>query len=444
MNWSPFLLQILLIALNAVFAGAEIAVLSINETKLKKMAGEGDKRAKRLSVLTEQPARFLATIQVAITLAGMLSSAFAAENFAVPLVSALVAAGLPIPENILKSICVLVITVILAFFNLVFGELVPKRIAMNKSEPIALGLSGVLRSVSVVFAPLVWLLTTSTNLVLHLLGIDPNDNGDKVSEEEIRMMLEAGSESGTIDGEEITMIQNIFAFDDTAIECVCTHRIDVETLESDESMEVWHNIIQETRYSCYPVTGEDGDDVIGVLNTKDYFRLADKSRENVMQHAVDKPYFVPDHMKADVLFRNMRKDRKYFAVLLDEYGGFSGIITLRDIFQLLVGDFYNDDEEQEQEEIQKIGDRQWHIQGSALLEDIEKALDISLPTEEYETFSGYVCGSIGRIPDDGSSFTWDTDVLHIIVHNVIDHKIGNATVMLPTEDTSMQKTEESK
>ena len=222
MNWKALILQVVLIALNAIFASAEIAVISMNETKLKKMAADGDKRAKRLSVLTEQPAKFLATIQVAITLAGMLSSAFAAESFADPLVEMLVASNIGIPETILKSVCVLLITMILAYFNLVFGELVPKRVAMKKSETLALGLSGLLRGVSRIFAPLVWLLTVSTNAILRLAGIDPEDDDEEVSEEEIRMMLEAGNEKGTIDEEEVEMIQKVFAFDDTSVEEVCT------------------------------------------------------------------------------------------------------------------------------------------------------------------------------------------------------------------------------
>lgn len=430
MNWGPFILQIVLIGLNAVFASAEIAVISMNETKLKKMASDGDRRAKRLAALTEQPARFLATIQVAITLAGMLSSAFAAENFADPLVAALIAAGVGVPENVLKSAAVLIITMILAYFNLVFGELVPKRVAMKKSEALALGLSGLLRSVSLVFAPLVWLLTVSTNVVLRLLGIDPEDNEEEVSEEEIRMMLEAGNEKGTIDEDEVEMIQNVFAFDDTSVEEACTHRVDVETLEMDDDMETWDQIIRNSRYTYYPISGEDTDDVIGVLDTKEYFRLEDKSRESVMEHAVDKPYFVPEYVKADVLFRNMRTDRRYFAVLLDEYGGFSGIITLRDIMQLLVGDFYEETEEEEEKDIVKIGPDQWKIQGSADLEEVAEALEIQLPLEEYETYSGYICSVIGRIPDDGSSFAVETERMRIQVHSVENHRIGETTVTL--------------
>lgn len=427
MYWQPLVLQIILIALNAIFASAEIAVISMNETKLKKLAENGEKRAKRLANLTEQPARFLATIQVAITLAGMLSSAFAAESFATPLAAALATTG--IPENILKSVCVLIITVILAYFNLVFGELVPKRVAMKKSETLALGLSGLLMTVSRAFAPLVWLLTASTNAILRVFGIDPNDDGEEVSEEEIRMMLEAGNEKGTIDEEEVEMIQNVFAFDDTAVEEVCTHRVDVVTLDLDDDMKVWANTIQNSRFSYYPISGKDDDDIIGVLDAKDYFRLQDKSRESVLAHAVDKPYFVPENVKADVLFRNMKRERKYFAILLDEYGGLSGIITLRDILQLLVGDFYEEDEVQEFVEILKISEKEWRISGSADLEEVASQIACTLPVEEYDTFGGYICGILGHVPDDGAQFQMETDELYIQVHGVSNHRIDMTTVI---------------
>ena len=441
MSWEPLLLQVVLIALNAIFASAEIAVISTNETKLKKMAQDGDKRAGRLVNLTEQPARFLATIQVAITLAGMLSSAFAAESFAGPLAAALAATGIGIPENVLKSVCLLVITVVLAYFNLVFGELVPKRVAMKKSESLALGLSGLLAAVYKISAPLVWLLTVSTNGILRLVGIDPNDNGEEVSEEEIRMMLEAGNEKGTFDEEEVEMIQNVFAFDDTSVEEVCTHRVDVVMLDMDDDMTVWEETIQNSRFTYYPISGEDDDDIIGVLDTKDFFRLADRSRESVMANAVDKPYFVPETVKADVLLTNMKRERKYFAILLDEYGGLSGIITLRDIMQLLVGDFYEEEEEVEEAEIVRTGDMEWKVAGSADLEEVAEALAVTLPVEEYETFGGYICGVLVHVPDDGTSFLVDTEEIQIQVHNVDNHRILGTTVLVKPKKEENTETE---
>ena len=249
------ILQVVLIALNAVFASAEIAVISMNETKLKKMAEDGNKKAIKLSKLTEQPARFLSTIQVAITMAGLLGSAFAAENFAGPVVDALVSLGIHAPEKVMRSVVVLLITVILAYFNLVFGELVPKRIAMKKTEAMALGMSGMLYAVSKAFAPLVFLLTVSTNGVLRLIGIDPEEQEEQVSEEEIRMLLTTGNEQGNIDAQETEMIQNVFEFDDISVLELCTHRLDVVYLSLEDDDAQWEETIHESRHTFFPVCG---------------------------------------------------------------------------------------------------------------------------------------------------------------------------------------------
>ncbi|MBR3755782.1 MAG: HlyC/CorC family transporter [Firmicutes bacterium] len=398
------ILQIILISLNAIFASAEIAVISMNDNKLKRMADSGDKRAAYLVALTEQPARFLATIQVAITLAGLLGSAFAADNFAEPLVGLLVDLGVGIPESVLHSASVIVITLVLAYFNLVFGELVPKRIGMKKCEGIALGLAGLLNTVSKVFKPIVFILTASTNGILKLLRINPDEEDEVVSEEEIRMMLVSGKQQGVFTQGDAEIIENVFAFDDIDAEQICTHRMDVEWLSTEDKMEEWERIIFETGYRFFPVCGETIDDITGVLDTKDYFRLKDKSREVVMAEAVEKPYFVPETMKANVLFRKMQEEGKWYAVVIDEYGGLSGIITLYDLIEELVGDIREDDEEPEREDILKTGDMEWEVQGTADLEDVANALHMELPLDTYDTFGGYLCGLTGRIPEDGETF----------------------------------------
>ena len=430
MYLGPIVLQVVLIGLNAVFASAELAVISMNDAKLQKLAKDGDMRAKRLVSLTEQPAKFLATIQVAITLAGLLGSAFAAENFAGALAEAVQKTGVGISESVLKSAAVFLITLVLAYFNLVFGELVPKRVAMKKTESMALGMSGVLTAVSKIFSPLVALLTVSTNGILKLMGIDPEDEEEVVSEEEIYMMLEVGNEKGTIDREETEWIRNVFAFDDTALDEICTHRVDVTALALEESMEEWNETILNSRYTCYPIYNEDMDDIVGVLHTKDYFRLQDRSREAVLKYAVEKPYFVPEIMKADVLFRNMKQEKKKFAVVLDEYGGFSGIITMNDLLELLVGDIY-----EEETEIQAVSEDTWKIKGSASLDDVAEAVGVSLPVEEYDTFGGYVFGMLGKIPEDGSRFTMETDHMEICVEQVENHRVVEALVSHRKKET---------
>ncbi len=293
----PVLLQLALIALNAVFACVEIAVITFNDVKLNRLAAAGNKRAVRLAHLTSQPARFLATIQVAITLSGFLGSAFAADNFSDPIVDALLKAGVHIPAATLNTIAVIVITLILSYFTLVFGELVPKRIAMNNAEKLALGLSGLISFISRLFAPLVWLLTVSTNGVLRLLGMDPNAEDEEATEENIRMMVDVGSEKGTIDHTEREMIQNVFEFDDITVGEILTHRTQVDMLYLDESDEEWLAAIRESRHSHYPVCDETADGVVGILDARDYFRMSERGRDAVMKRAVSPARFEPFPIK---------------------------------------------------------------------------------------------------------------------------------------------------
>ena len=337
--------QIVLIALNAVFASAEIAVLSLNETKLGRMAEQGNGRAKRLVRLTKEPARFLATIQVAITLSGFLGSAFAADNFSEPLVDWMIHMGVSIPRATLDAGAVVFITLVLSYFTLIFGELVPKRIAMKKPEQIAMGISGLVSGISIVFKPIVSFLSVSTNLVLRLCGIDPKEEEEQVSEEEIRMMVDVGSEKGTIEHQEKEFIQNVFEFNDIMAESIATHRTDVVMLWTEDDMEVWAETIHNSRHTFYPVCDGSPDNVIGVLNAKDYFRIDDKSRNKVMNQAVYPAYFVLETTKADVLFRNMKANKSTIAIIIDEHGGMTGIVTMNDLVEELVGDLNDDTED---------------------------------------------------------------------------------------------------
>lgn len=439
--WQIFL-QIVLIALNAIFACAEIAVISMNDAKLTKMAQQGDRRAKRLVHLTSQPAKFLATIQVAITLAGFLGSAFAADNFSEKLSGFLVKLGTPIPEATLDTISLIVITLILSYFTLVFGELVPKRLAMKKTEQIALGISTLISAISIVFAPIVWLLTTSTNGLLRLLGIDPDSNDEEVTEEEIRMMIDAGSEKGSIEQEEKELINNIFEFNDTTVDEISTHRTEIVLLWAEDSPEVWDKTIRSSRYSRYPICGESVDDVIGILNAKEYFRLLSNDRENVMKNAVYAPYFVPESVRADVLLRNMKSTRNHLAVVLDEYGGMSGIITMNDLLEQLVGDLVDEnDDPAEIQNIVKLDDNTWDIRGTTSLDDISDALGIVFPDDGHDTFSGLIFESLGLIPDDGTTLSLETAGLRIDVREIKDHRVERATVQLikkPEENTKVE------
>lgn len=423
------LLQFFLIFLNAVFACAEIAVISINDNKLEKLSNAGNRQAQRLLSLTAQPAKFLATIQVGITLAGFLGSAFAADNFSDHVVKFLLERGVRIDPALLDTLAVIVITLILAFFTLVFGELVPKRIAMRHAERIGLSMSGLVYFVAKLFAPIVWLLTAATNAVLRLLGIDPNANDSIVTEEEIRMLVDAGSLKGAIDEEEKQFIHNVFEFDNKTVDELMTHRTEVAVLWLDQSDAEWEDVINNSRYSMYPICGDSTDDVKGLLSTKDYFRMKDRSREHVMAQAVRPIWFVPESIRADVLFQNMKKSRNHFAVVLDEYGGMSGIVTIGDLIEELLGDL--DDEEiitVESTLIKALDDNKWLVRGSAQLDDVSHHLGVELSSDDYNTFAGMVFSWLGNIPQDGSTPCIQAQGLEIQIDEIKDHRLKRATV----------------
>ncbi len=439
--WFLLLFQIVLIALNAIFASAEIAVLSINENKLERMASDGNGKAKRLFKLTREPAKFLATIQVAITLSGFLGSAFAADNFSEPLVDWVMRLGVALPRATLDAISVVVITLILSYFTLIFGELVPKRLAMKKSESIAMGISGIVSGIAVVFRPVVWFLSVSTNLVLRLLGVDPDEAEDQVSEEEIRMMVDVGSQKGTIDTQEKEFIQNVFEFNDITAGEIAIHRTDVTMLWMEDEAEAWETTIFAQRHTLYPVCDGSADNVVGILNAKDYFPLRDKTKERILASAVHPAFFVPETIKADVLFRNMKKSRNSMAVVLDEYGGMVGIVTMQDLVEELVGDLNDDIPDQNTPEpyIEKLDGSTWKIRGNVALELLEEATGLVLATEDYDTFTGMIFDALGAVPADGEQ-KLSLEMPDILVHiqKIEAHRIEEATVTVRAKEEAAE------
>lgn len=425
------ILQFILILLNAIFACAEIAVISTSGAKLAKLKEKGNQNARCLyNLKVKNPARFLATIQVAITLAGFMGSAFAADHFAEPIVKALSVYEIPLSHATLHTLSVIVITLILSYFTLIFGELVPKRLAMKKPEAISLILARPLWLISKLFAPLVILLTFSTNIILRLLHIDPHGEEDPITEDEIRSMVDAGSEKGTIQSEAKELIKNAFEFDDFTAGELCVHRTGVVMLALSDSEEEWRQQITSNPYRRFPIYGEHFDDILGILDEKDYFRLTDHSRKSVMKNAVHKPFFVPHSVKADALFRSMKQERHSFAVVLDEYGGVYGILTMTDLLQSLAGNF-GETEEEAHENIALLEENRWKISGSAPLEEVAEALKVELPMESYETFSGFVIGLTGVIPEE-APFEVETPQLHIRVTAIKDRRIASAEVTLLT------------
>lgn len=390
--YKQLILQIILIFCNAVFACAEIAVLSISEAKLEKMSEEGKRGAKRLLSLTKEPARFLATIQVAITLSGFLGSAFAAENFSDPIVKWLLDLGLPVPEATLDAISVVFITIVLSFVTLVFGELVPKRLAMRKTESMAMALSGPVSVISKIFAPIVWLLTVSTNGILRLLGIDPAQTDEDVSEEEIRMLADVGAERGIIDEEENDIIQNVFKFDDLTVSEAMVHRTEVEMLSCDDGIEEWRQVIHRKVYDYYPIYKDTSDNIVGVLNVKKFLTMDTKDKEKVILEAVSRPCFISSYAKANEIFSYMKNEHIRFAVIVDEFGGTDGIITINDLVKCLLGEL-----EVSGENIVKT-DFGYKIDGSAELATAERKLKIEFDGDAT-TMNGWMIEKFGRIPE---------------------------------------------
>jgi len=429
--WPQLILQFVLILVNAFFAATELAVVSLNENRLRRDAEAGDKKSKRLLRIVEQPTQFLSTIQIAITLAGFLGSAFAADSFAGPitrwLVDDLQVTG--ISEKTLNTLAVIVITIILSYFTLVLGELVPKRIAMKKPEGVARFACGVVTFFAAFLRPITWLLTVSTNGLLRLFGIDPNAEEEEVSEDEIRMMVDIGEEKGAIEAGEKEMIENIFEFNNQSAEDIMIHRTDMEVIWLDDSPEQILARIEETGLSRFPVCEEDADDVKGILNTRDYLINAQKEQPLPLAELLRPAYFVPESVQTDILFRNMQNTKTHMAIVVDEYGGTSGLVTMEDLLEQIVGNIYDEFDPMDETEILPLGENRWRIAGSTDIESIAEALGIDLPEDdEYDTLGGMILDSLSAVPEDGSTPALDIAGLHIEVQEIKDRRIEWAVV----------------
>lgn len=426
------ILQLVLILINAFFASAEIAVVSLNASKLKADAEEGDKRAAKLLRLLEAPTAFLSTIQIAITLAGLLGSAFAATNFADRLTDYLVVnrGFTAIPAQSLNALIVILITLVLGYFTLVLGELVPKRIAMQKPMQIARVAAPVVSALSVLMRPVIWFLSVSVTGVLRLFGLKNQARSDIVTEEDIRMMLDESEEEGLIESAEGEMIDNVFEFNNIQIYDVMTHRVDVKSINVEDSREEITELIRTTGFSRFPVYEDDQDNIIGVLYVKDFFL----NQDTALRQLLKEPIFVPDSMICDDLFRKLQKEHTHFAIVTDEYGSFLGIITMEDLIEEIVGNIY-DEYDEKKDYIIPNPDGSWTISGRAELKDVEKVLDIELPErEEFNTLSGLILNETEEIPKEGDQFEVTVDGLRIQVLKVVDRRIEETRVsLLPTE-----------
>lgn len=406
-------LQFILILVNAFFAATEIAVISLNEKKLKARAEDGDKKAVRMLKMVEEPTQFLSTIQIGITLAGFLGSAFAADNFAERL-SEFVIRTFAVPASqaaLIDTVAVVVITLILSFFTLVLGELVPKRVAMKHKEKLAEAVCGVISFLATVLKPIIWLLSVSTNGVLRLLRVDPNEKEAPVSEEDIVLMLDAGADEGSLDQNDIEYIKNVFKLDGKTAEDVMTPRRSIVFLSKDATEEEILRSIEQDGFSRIPVYEETTDNVVGILYARDYL-LRHTRPGFTLDDALFQPTFVPENAHLDTVFKDMQKTRNHIVVVVNEYGGTSGIVTMEDILEEIVGEIW-DERDEPVESFVKLSDDTYRVLCSVFVEDFFDFFDLEPDETQASTVNGWLTERLGSIPEQGASFDYEN--LHITV-----------------------------
>lgn len=423
------LIGLCLIILLALFRCMETAADVIGESRLKLRADDGSKRAKRLIHILKEPAKLYNCMRFVIILTELILAAF---------ISVSLASEWNFKYRFMN--CGLSI-LILAVAVLIFGVYLPRRIALKNPEKILFSLSWLLFAAYYISLPFVSVLSFAADLLSRLFGVNPNEQNDEVTEEEIRFMVDAGSESGAIDPEEKEMIHNIFELDETPAESVMTHRTDVIFLWMEDLQE-WEEIIDESNHSIYPVCGEKVDDIVGILHSRDFLRLLrkkDSITEADVKEILRQPYFVPESIKAKDLFRKMQCNKTHFAVVLDEYGGLGGIISMSDLLEEIVGDLDNEYDGVDDEEITKIDSNTWKILGSADIDTVAETLNVELPIEEYNTFAGMILGQLGTIPDDGTTIELEAFGLNIKVTKIEEHRIEEAMVCLTEPQTEKEE-----
>ena len=418
---TKLVIMLVCLAFSAFFSASETAFTSANHTKLKNLSADGNKRASLVLKLLDNYDKLLSTILVGNNIVNITLSSVATLWFI----------DLLTDTNWISAasaISTAVVTVVV----LIFGEISPKSLAKDKPDRFAMAVAPFLQFISVILTPINFLFMQWKKLLV--LVFKPAEE-EAVTEGEVLTLLDEAHEDGSIDEYNKELIENIFDFDDLTAGEIATHRTDLTTLSQDESVAEWDDIIQNSSYSRYPVCGEDVDDIIGVLDTRAYFRLADKSRESVMQNAIKPAYFVPETVKADVLFRNMKKNKESIAIVLDEYGGVRGVITFTDLLQCLVGDFDETDEDGvEIEPIVQLDENRWQINGAVTISELEDALDMEIADCDTDTFSGFVLGLYGSIPDDCATFEISTEQMDIQVTEIREHRVEQAIIILKTAD----------
>lgn len=431
---------ILMILLNGFFAGSEIALISLNDNKIRRDAEAGDKKAQMIFKLTSRPTRFLSTIQIGVTLSGFLASAFAADFFSAPLAEWMAGIGVPLPVSTLQTLSLVVITVVLSYFTLVFGELVPKQLALSKSESFSNVIIGPLTLMFKVAYPFVKLLSMSTNGVVRLFGVNPEAERDDASEEDIKMLVDLGGERGHIRPSEKMMIENVFKFDDIKVTNIATHRTDMSVIDVDASLAETACRVNREKYTRFPVYEEHIDNIIGILHVKDLVELLEadstcRAEDFDIRNYCRKPFFVMENLKIDAALKTMQQNNIHLAIILDEYGGTEGLITIEDILGTLVGDIQPEHGGgfMESVKIRKISENKYKVTGNIHLIDVEDFIDKALPTGEYDTLNGFLIDQIGGLPKPGEKPEIVYNQLHFKVKKHREKRIDEVLITVMDE-----------
>lgn len=418
---TQIIILIVLILLNAYFAATEIAFISLNKTKIEKQANEGNKKARKIEKMLEKPSEFLATIQIGITLAGFLSSAFASDAFANILAPSLNKIFPMLSSQILKGISIVLITIILSFFTLVFGELVPKRLAMKYYEKISFSSINAIKFLSVITAPFVKVLSYTTNAISKIFGIDEAEK-EIVTEEELKMLIDESEENGAIKQEEKEMIHNIFEFNDITVYEVMTHRTDVYAIEINSDINDIIKDLDDYKYSRIPVYEETIDNIKGILFVKDLLKYLHAKKTVKIKNIIREAYFVSENKPINELFKNLQKSKMQMAIVVDEYGGTAGIVTMEDLLEEIVGNIFDEYDEIEND-YTKIDDNTFLINGNVSINNLKKILQTDIPEGEYETLSGYLINILGRLPKERENTIIETKQVNYKIEKCEDKRI---------------------
>jgi putative hemolysin len=439
----PIVLLFVLILVNAFFAMSEIAIISLNDNKIARMAEDGNKKAAQVRKLTANSSNFLSTIQIGITLAGFLTSASASRAF-VDSLSGLIG-RIPyvgnIGQNVISGFSIVVITLIISYFSLVLGELAPKRIAMQIPEKVSFSSIGILLFVAKVAKPFVNLLSFSTNLIVRLFGFDPNTSQKLVTEEEIRMLVDVGGERGIIEEGQKEMINNIFEFDDIDVADIMTHRTNISAVDIDDTLNDVINVAIEDGYSRIPVYDDDPDNIIGIIYVKDLLKYIgnDVPKEHVLRDIMRKAYFIPETKLCGELFKEMTASHVQMAVVVDEYGGTAGLVTFEDLLESIVGNI-QDEYDNEAEEISKIDENTFTVDGITEIDEVEDLVGVNIPEGDYDTLAGFVISLLGFLPQDKEMNVAKYENLRFTVLSVGERRIGKIKVeILPADKTEKDK-----